>query len=85
MIQQTITPKDKTVNLSFDIPKKYIGKSLKIYIDYEKEDENPFEKQMTQQEFVQWIEDAEKSPTMTLEEFNNKWEQEIQKIKKLIP
>jgi hypothetical protein len=84
MIQQTITPKEKTVNVSFDIPKKYIGKSLKVYIDYEKDDENLFEKQMTQEEFVLWIEEAEKSPTMTLEEFNKKWEQEVQKIKKLI-
>jgi hypothetical protein len=85
MIQQTITPKDKTVNLSFDIPKKYIGKSLKIYIDYEKEDENPFEKQMTQEEFAQWIDDAEKSPSMTLEEFNKKWDKKKQQILKLIP
>jgi hypothetical protein len=85
MIQQTITPKEKTVNLSFDIPKKYIGKSLKIYIDYEKEDENPFEKQLTQEEFVQWIEEAEKSPSMTLEEFNKKWDKKKQQILKLIP
>lgn len=45
-------------------------------------DNNP-EKQMSQDEFVQWIDDAEKSPTMSLETFNGKWNQEIQKIKSL--
>lgn len=85
MIQQTLTPQNNVVNLSFEIPKDLIGKSLKFNIEYEKEEDNPLEKQMTQKEFVQWIEDAEKSPTMTLEEFNKKWEKEIQTIKELIP
>jgi hypothetical protein len=85
MIQQTITPKEKTVNLSFDIPKKYIGKSLKIYIEYEKDEKKSFEKQMTQEQFMQWIEDAEKSPNMTLEEFNKRWDKKKQQILKLIP
>ena len=39
---------------------------------------------ITQEDFLQWIDDAEKSPTMSLETFNEKWELEIQRIKKLI-
>lgn len=37
MIQKTITPKDKIVNLSFEIPKNYVGKALKVSIDFENE------------------------------------------------
>jgi hypothetical protein len=74
-------PKDNIVNLSFEIPKNLVGKPLKVFIDFEKDDE---EQQMTQEEFLQWIDDAEKSPTMSLETFNEKWELEIQRIKKLM-
>lgn len=81
MIEKTVTPKDTIVNLSFEVPKNLVGKPLKVFIDFEKEDE---EQQMTQEEFLQWIDDAEKSPTMSLETFNEKWELEIQRIKKLI-
>jgi hypothetical protein len=85
MIQQILTPKNNIVNLSFEIPKNLIGKSLKFNIEYEKEDGNPFDKKMTQEQFVQMIEDAEKSQSMNLEEFNNKWENKKQQILKLIP
>jgi hypothetical protein len=81
MIEKTVIPKNNIVNLSFEIPKNLVGKPLKVFIDFEKEDE---EQQMTQEEFLQWIDDAEKSPTMSLETFNEKWELEIQRIKKLI-
>ena len=81
MIEKTVTPKDTIVNLSFEVPKNLVGKPLKVFIDFEKEDE---EQQMTQEEFLQWIDDAEKSPTMSLETFNEKWVLEIQRIKKLI-
>ena len=71
---------------------KAVMKAFKIKFEISKEDSGIDEslltvdqqKQMTQQEFVQWIEDAEKSPTMTLDTFNKKWEQEIQKIQSLI-
>ena len=65
---------------------KAVMKAFKIKFEISKEDSGIDEslltvdqqKQMTQQEFVQWIEDAEKSPSMTLDAFNEKWEQEIQ-------
>jgi hypothetical protein len=81
LIEQTVTPKDNIVNLTFEIPKNLVGKPLKVFIDFEKDDE---EQQMTQEEFLQWIDEREKSPTMSLETFNEKWELEIQRIKKLI-
>lgn len=48
------------------------------------QEEEPLKK-MSQEEFVQWIEDAEKSPSMSLETFNEKWEQKKQQLQRLIP
>lgn len=58
-----------------------MGKPLKVFIDFEKDNN---EQEMTPKDFLQWIDEAEKSPTMSLETFNEKWELEIQRIKKLI-
>ena len=69
MIEQTLTPKGNIVNLTFEIPENLVGKPLKVFIDFEKDDQ---EQEMTQEEFLQWIDDAEKSPTMSLETFNEK-------------
>lgn len=52
MIEQTLTLKVNIVNLSYEIPKNLGGEPLKVFIDFEKEDE---EQQMTQQEFLKWI------------------------------
>jgi hypothetical protein len=79
MIQKTIIPKDKIVNLSFEIPKNYVGKSLKVSIDFEDETDQ-IESNLSKEEFVKWIENAEKSPTMSLEKFNEKWEEKKLKI-----
>lgn len=79
MIQKTITPKDKIVNLSFEIPNSYIGKALKVSIDFEEEsDQN--EIKLSKEDFLKWIKTAEKSPTMSLETFNEKWEEKKLKI-----
>ena len=77
MIQKTLTPTDTNVNLTFKIPKKLVGKKLKVYIDFEKDD---FKKEMTQKEFLKMMDDAEKSPTMSLETFNERWEKKKQEI-----
>lgn len=79
MIQKTITPKDKIVTLSFEIPKNYVGKSLKVSIDFEDETDQ-IESNLSKEEFAKWIEIAEKSPTMSLEKFNKKWEEKKLKI-----
>ena len=39
---------------------------------------------LTVEEFEQWIENAEKSNNMSLEEFNAKWEQKKLELKNLI-
>jgi hypothetical protein len=77
MIEQTLTPKDNIVNLTFEIPKNLVGKPLKVFIDFEKDDD---EQEMTQEEFLQWIDEAQKSPTMSLETFNEKWENKKSEI-----
>ncbi|MET3025360.1 hypothetical protein ABXT06_01660 [Flavobacterium sp. UW10123] len=79
MIQKIITPKDKIVNLSFEIPKNYVGKSLKVSIDFENEVDQ-IESDLSKEDFVKWIENAEKSKTMSLEKFNKKWEEKKLKI-----
>ncbi len=72
MIEQTVTPSDTNVNLSFEIPNNLVGKPLKVFIDFENDND---EQEMSQEEFLKWIGDAEKSPTMSLETCNKKWEQ----------
>lgn len=79
MIEQTLTPKNNIVDLSFEIPNNLVGKPLKVFIDFEKDDDDN-EKQMTQEEFLQWIDEAEKSPTMSLETFNEKWKKKEMEI-----
>jgi hypothetical protein len=77
MIQQTLTPNDTNVNLSFKIPKKLVGKPLKVYIDFEKDENN---QEMSQEDFLKWIDEAENSPTMSLDEFNEKWKKREMEI-----
>lgn len=79
MKEQTLTPKNNIVNLSFEIPNNLVGKPLKVFIDFEKDDDDN-EKQMTQEEFLQWIDEAEKAPTMSLETFNEKWKKKEMEI-----
>ncbi|TRX38059.1 hypothetical protein FNW52_03935 [Flavobacterium sp. ZT3R18] len=77
MIEQTLIPKDTIVNLTFEIPENLVGKPLKVFIDFEKDDD---EQEMSQADFLKWIDDAEKSPTMSLETFNEKWEKKKKEI-----
>ncbi len=77
MIEQTLTPKNKIVNLSFEIPKNLVGKPLKVFIDFKKDDD---EQEMTQEDFLKWIDEAEKSPTMSLETFNERWKKKEMEI-----
>ena len=46
-------------------------------------DNQDSDKKMSQEEFLQWIEDAEQSPTMSLETFNEKWELKRKQIQNL--
>lgn len=66
------------------IPITQWEKILKKYKGVEKEVEEPIAK-MSQEEFLQWIANAEKSPSMSLETFNEKWEQKKQQLQSLIP
>ena len=57
------------------IPKKY--KNLMLESDYDPKN------QMSQDEFEKWLDDAEKSPTMSLETFSQKWELKRKQIQRL--
>ncbi len=39
---------------------------------------------LSKKDFSNWIKDAEKSPTMSLEKFNKKWKEKLLQIKKII-
>ena len=54
----------------------------KILKKYKKVEDSLAE--MSQEEFLQWIDNAEKSHSMSLETFNEKWEKEKQQIQSLI-
>lgn len=77
MIQQKVIPNNKVVNLTFEIPDKFVGKSLKVFIDFEKDEDIP----MTENQFEQWIDNAEKSENMTLETFAERWEMKKKQLK----
>ena len=55
------------------IPKKY------------KEQLNEPTTEMSPTDFMEWIENAEKSSTLPIEELNAKWENKKQELLKLIP
>lgn len=50
-----------------------------------KEQLNEPDLEMSPADFMDWIENAEKSPTLPLEELNAKWENKKQELLKLIP
>ncbi|TDW50087.1 hypothetical protein EV144_102521 [Flavobacterium sp. 270] len=79
MIRKTITPKNNIIDLSYEIPNNQIGKSLKVSIDFENEMDQ-IESNLSKEDFVKWIKTAEQSPTMSLEQFNQKWEEKKLKI-----
>lgn len=63
------------------IPINYWKKIPKQY----KEQLNEPYSEMSQNDFMEWINNAENSPKLSIEEFNAKWEQKKQEILKLIP
>ena len=74
MIRKTISRKNNIIDLSYEIPNNQIGKSLKVSIDFENEVDQS-ENKLSNEDFVKWIKNAEQSPTMSLEQFNQKWEE----------
>jgi hypothetical protein len=45
-----------------------------------KKENNSNKSKLSREGFLEWIKTAEKSPTMSLEEFNKKWEEKKSKI-----
>ena len=93
MIQKTIIPKNTKVNLSFVVPENYVGEEIEV-VAYIKNKEftslpsdalpsikgNP----LTNIEFKNWIEQAEKMQTISLEAINSKWTNRKKQLQMLI-
>lgn len=52
--------------------------------NFKSNNKNILEEKLTPEAFLNWIEAAEKSPKMSLETFNLKWEQRKAEVQKLI-
>ena len=84
MIHKVIVPEHRSINVTLDIPQDYIGKEIEIVAFIKNEG---FEKtnkperlspvlkgpRMTNEEFVDWIREAENSPTMSFDEMKERW------------
>ena len=84
MIHKVIVPEKRTINITLDVPQDYIGKEIEIvaFIKNEGLKENTKTERiphtlkgprMTNEEFTDWIRDAENSPTISLEEAKQRW------------
>ncbi len=80
MIRTIVTPSKRQV--SIQMPKNYIGKKVEVlYYALDEIEINEVHtsspalpgKPIPDQEFRNWIEEAEKGPTISLEEYKSKW------------
>lgn len=93
MIQKTIIPTNTKVNLSFVVPDNYIGEEIEV-VAYLKNKEIPSlpsdplpsikGNPLTNIEFKNWIEQAEKMPIISLEEIKSKWTNRKKQLQMLI-
>jgi len=95
MIHKVIVPKNRKVNLSFTVPEDYVGEEMEIIAFTRKEAlQQPEEvkllspalpgEPLTNQEFINWIKQAEKMPTFSLEEAKSKWIDQRAQLEQLI-
>ena len=95
MIHQIIVPNTQTVNLSFTVPTNYIGEEMEVIAFIKKEtvtqnttittlspalQGNP----LTNDEFKNWILQAENQPTLSLQDAKDKWKNKRQQLLQII-
>jgi hypothetical protein len=95
MIHQIIVPNTQTVNLSFTVPTNYIGEEMEVIAFIKKEtvtqnttittlspalQGNP----LTNDEFKNWILQAENQPTLSLQDAKDKWKNKRQQLQQII-
>lgn len=94
MIQKTIIPTKKNVQISLVVPENFIGEEIEV-VAYLKNKEIPFDssdptlfsvkgKALSNTEFKNWIKQAESLPTVSLAEIENKWTSKRIQLQKLI-
>ena len=95
MIHKLITPKSREVTLSFTVPEDYIGEEMEVIAFIKKENRQASEQiqflspamqgnPLTNEEFVNWISDAEKLPTISLQDAEDKWIKKRKQLQRLI-
>lgn len=95
MIHQIIVPNTQTVNLTFTVPTNYIGEEMEVIAFIKKEtvtqntsittlspalQGNP----LTNDEFKNWILQAENQPTLSLQDAKVKWKNKRQQLQQII-
>ncbi|TAE37416.1 MAG: hypothetical protein EAY66_05880 [Sphingobacteriales bacterium] len=83
MIHKTIIPQQCTLDVSFTLPKTYVGKEIELVAFIK---QNGLNEQATQktspalmgsplsnQEFLNWVQQAENTNTISLQEAKDKW------------
>ena len=95
MIHKIIVPKNREVNLSFTVPENYVGEEMEVIAFIRKEGLQQSEpavrvspalhgEPLTNQEFINWINQAEMMPTISLEEAKSKWANKRAQLQHLI-
>ena len=84
MIHKVIVPQERTINISFNVPEIYVGKEIQLfaflkdeYSELQETDGNLSPAlagtPLNNQEFINWIQEAEKTDTITLTQAKLKW------------
>jgi hypothetical protein len=95
MIHKVIVPKNRKVNVSFTVPEDYVGEEMDVIAFIRKEGlqqsghAQPLSPALpgdplTNQEFVNWIKQAETMPTISLQEAKSKWTNKRMQLQQLI-
>ena len=84
MIHKVIVPQARTINISFTVPEIYVGKEIEFFAFLKNED-SVLQKTdenlspalagtpLNNQDFINWILEAEKTETITLTQAKLKW------------
>jgi hypothetical protein len=95
MIHKLIVPDSREVNISFIVPENYIGEEMEVIAFIKKEGMQPVRSSenlspslqgnpMTNEEFLNWIENAETMETVSLKDAKNQWAKKRNHLQKLM-
>ena len=95
MIHKVIVPKNRKVSISFTVPEDYVGEEMDIIAFVRKEglQQSGHSKllspalpgdPLTNQDFINWIKQAETMPTISLQEAKTKWTNKRMQLQQLI-